>query len=79
MKAPIDLSSTFVYDYKMSTGSSSAKCNNQENYTELLKEGVTTIFRVVYLYTDSIFCDTVILHCHIILFTGMNIIVVRSP
>ena len=42
-------------------------------------EGVTTIFRVVYLYTDSIFCDNVILHCHIILFTGMNIIVVRSP
>ena len=56
-----------------------AKCNNQENYTELLKEGVTTIFRDVYLYTDSIFCDNVILHCHIILFTGMNIIVVRSP
>ena len=51
-----------------------AKCNNRENYTELLKEGVTTIFRVVYLYN----CDTVILHCHIILFTGMNIIVVRS-
>ena len=42
--------------------------------TEPLKEGVATIFRVVYLYTDSIFCDNFILHCHIILFTGMKII-----
>ena len=104
--------------------------------TQPLKEGVTTIFTVVYLYLDSIFCDHLacvasvsnrvivrkferkqkkrfsspspvihfffcscpsfldepreetlatqasdhfILHCHIILFTGMNIIVVRSP
>ena len=47
--------------------------------TQPLKEGVTTIFTVVYLYLDSIFCDHFILHCHIILFTGMNIIVVRSP
>ena len=28
--------------------------------TETLKEGVTTIFRVVYLYTDSIFCGNFI-------------------
>ena len=29
--------------------------------------------------TDGIFCDNFILHCHIIWFTGMNIIVVLSP
>ena len=49
------------------------------NYYRALKEGVTRIFRAVYLYKDSIFCDNCILHCHIILFTGMNIIVVRPP
>ena len=107
IKAQIELSNTIVYDYKVSTGSSSAR-NSQLAQSEWgrttmkpylrtdlfiaeqsiiikkttnqpLKEGVTTIFTVVYLYLDSIFCDHFILHCHIILFTGMNIIFVRSP
>ena len=105
IKAHIELSNTTVYDYKMSTGSSSARNSHlaqwerttmkpylrtdlfigeqsiiiKKTTTQPLKEGVTTIFTVVYLYLDSIFCDHFILHCHIILFTGMNIIVVRSP
>ena len=103
IKAHIELSNTIVYDYKMSTGSSSARNSHlaqwerttmkpylrtdlfigeqniiiKKTTTQPLKEGVTTIFTVVYLYLDSIFCDHFILH--IILFTGMNIIVVRSP
>ena len=107
IKAHIELSNTIVYDYKVSTGSSSARNSHlaqsewgrttmkpylrtdlfiaeqsiiiKKTTTQPLKEGVTTIFTVVYLYLDSIFCDHFILHCHIILFTGMNIIVVRSP
>ena len=105
IKAHIELSNTIVYDYKMSTGSSSARNSHlaqwerttmkpylrtdlfigeqsiiiKKTTTQPLKEGVTTIFTVVYLYLDSIFRDHFILHCHIILFTGMNIIVVRSP
>ena len=90
IKAQIELSIIFVYDYKISTGSSSARNSHlaqggrttmqpmpanwsffvaeqnitikNKTTTEPLKEGVTTIFRVVYLYTDSIFF-AIILFC----------------
>ena len=81
IKAHIELSNTTVYDYKMSTGSSSARNSHlaqwerttmkpylrtdlfigeqsiiiKKTTTQPLKEGVTTIFTVVYLYLDSIF------------------------
>ena len=81
IKAHIELSNTIVYDYKMSTGSSSARNSHlaqwerttmkpylrtdlfigeqniiiKKTTTQPLKEGVTTIFTVVYLYLDSIF------------------------
>ena len=81
IKAHIELSNTIVYDYKMSTGSSSARNSHlaqwerttmkpylrtdlfigeqsiiiKKTTTQQLKEGVTTIFTVVYLYLDSIF------------------------
>ena len=81
IKAHIELSNTIVYDYKMNTGSSSARNSHlaqwerttmkpylrtdlfigeqsiiiKKTTTQQLKEGVTTIFTVVYLYLDSIF------------------------
>ena len=73
IKAQIELSSTFAYDYEMSTGGRSARIShlaqgertkmkpmpaNRSFYCrEPLKEGVTKIFRVIYLCTGSIFCD----------------------
>ena len=58
---------------------SRAKYNNKKKTTtEPLKEGVTTIFRVVHLYTGRIFCDNFILIV-MIRFTGMNTIITRPP
>ena len=55
-----------------------AKYNNQEKYYRAIEGRSHDNFHMC-IYTRIVFFgDNFILHCHIILFTGMNIIVVRS-